>query len=197
MPPRFGLHGPDNPGIVAGMEAVAIYTDGACSGNPGPGGCAAVVVRGDRRTELAQGYRWTTNNRMELAGAILALRTLAAGAQVEIHTDSQYVAKAFQENWILRWKANGWRTAAKKAVRNVDLWQALDAELAKHAARFRWVKGHAGHPENTRCDALAVAAGQGAELLVDGAFEQEHPRPSACGPPSRPVVPRGETLELF
>ena len=194
---RFGLHGAGNPGIVAGMEAVAIYTDGACSGNPGPGGCAAVVVRGDRRTELAQGYRWTTNNRMELAGAILALRTLAERAQVEIHTDSQYVAKAFQENWILRWKANGWRTAAKTAVRNVDLWQALDAELAKHAARFRWVKGHAGHPENTRCDALAVAAGQGAELLVDGAFEQEHPRPSAGGPPSRPVVPRGETLELF
>ena len=133
---------------------------------------------------------------MELTAVIRALQALKRPVSINIHTDSQYVQKGISQ-WIHNWKRNGWRTADRQPVKNVDLWQALDAELAKHAARFHWVKGHAGHPENTRCDALAVAAGQGAELLVDGAFEQDHPRPSAGGPPPRPVVPRGETLELF
>lgn len=178
------------------MTPVEIFTDGACSGNPGPGGCAAVLWCGDGRQELARGYRWTTNNRMELSGAILALQTLKARYSVTIYTDSKYMLNAFQENWILRWKANGWRTTARKAVQNIDLWKVLDAELAKHDAHFHWVKGHAGHPENTRCDALAVAAAHGAELLVDDEFEQVHPLPIAGSEPVS-TVKKGETFELF
>ena len=151
---------------------------------------------GNQRKEISRGYRWTTNNRMELSGAILALRTLKNGCAVEIHTDSKYVMDAFQAGWILRWKANGWRTTARKAVQNIDLWKTLDAELARHEARFHWVKGHGGHPENTRCDALAVAAAKGADLLVDAGYEQDHPFPAEGQAPVR-TVKRGETFELF
>ena len=178
------------------MNEVVIYTDGACSGNPGPGGCAAVLLPGGLRQEISRGYRWTTNNRMELSGVILALRMLKGRCSVDIHTDSQYVMNAFQKKWIGRWKANGWRTTAKTAVRNIDLWKALDAELAQHEARFHWVKGHSDHPENTRCDVLAVAAIQSADLLVDEEFERDSPRPAEDGSPIR-TVKRGETLELF
>lgn len=176
------------------MTPIAIYTDGACSGNPGPGGCAAVLVQDGQRRELAQGYRRTTNNRMELSAVILALRTLTDRHQVDIHTDSRYVMAAFESSWILRWKANGWRTTARKPVLNIDLWKALDTELARHEARFHWVKGHSGHPENTRCDELAVAAAKGADLPDDAGFEQDRPEPVAG---QAPAVKVGETLELF
>ena len=178
------------------MSTVAIFTDGACSGNPGPGGCAAVIRRDRLRTEIARGFRWTTNNRMELSGAILALRTLNDRCSVEIHTDSKYVMEAFHSGWILRWKANGWRTTSNKAVQNIDLWKELDAELARHDARFRWVKGHGDNPENTRCDALAVAAAKETALRVDAEYEQDHPFPPEK-PGPRPTVKRGETRELF
>ena len=178
------------------MKTVAIFTDGACSGNPGPGGCAAVIRCGDQRQELSRGYRRTTNNRMELSGAILALRELKDGCSVEITTDSTYVMNAFQEGWIRRWKANGWRTASKHAVQNIDLWMQLDAELGRHDFQFRWVKGHGDHPENNRCDALAVAAAKGADLLVDAGYEQDHPLPAEGQAPVR-TVKRGETFGLF
>lgn len=178
------------------MKPVVIFTDGACSGNPGPGGCAAVLMQGGQRKEIFRGYRWTTNNRMELSGVILALQTLKTHCSVDIHTDSKYVMDAFQKNWILRWKANGWRTTAKTAVRNIDLWKALDAELAQHEARFHWVKGHSDQPENTRCDVLAVTAAKGADLLSDDEFEKDNPRPSGGEGPGR-TVKRGQTYELF
>ena len=176
------------------MTTVAIYTDGACSGNPGPGGCAAVLVQDGQRRQLAQGYRRTTNNRMELSAVVLALRTLSSRCHVAIYTDSRYVMEAFESGWIPRWKANGWRTTARKPVLNIDLWKALDTELARHEARFHWVKGHSGHPENTRCDELAVAAAKGADLPADDGFEQDHPLPAAG---QVPTVKIGETFGLF
>ena len=178
------------------MKKVVIHTDGACSGNPGPGGCAAVLRDGDLRQEISRGYRRTTNNRMELMGAILALQSLRDPCQVEIHSDSQYLVAAFEKRWIRRWKSNGWRTSAKAAVRNVDLWMTLDAELARHDARFHWVKGHADNPENARCDVLAVAASKGAPLHVDAGFEPDAPLPPDVSAPPRTVAP-GQTYELF
>lgn len=139
------------------MKRVAIYTDGACLGNPGPGGWAALVVmEGDER-ELTGFDPDTTNNRMELLAAIEGLRSLGDPAEVDLHTDSQYLRNGMTD-WLARWKRNGWRTAAKAPVKNVDLWQALDALAARHTIRWHWVRGHDGHPENERCDALANAA---------------------------------------
>ena len=181
---------PDTP------PAIALFTDGACSGNPGPGGCAAVLVCNGHRKELAQGFRRTTNNRMELSAVLLGLRSLQRRCRVEIHTDSKYVVGAFQEGWIRRWKVNGWRTSARKPVLNVDLWKALEGELAKHETHFTWVKGHAGHEENTRCDVLAVAASKGTDFLVDAEFERDNPLPSDKVP-APPTVKLGETFELF
>lgn len=133
---------------------VEIFTDGACSGNPGPGGWGAILRwRGEER-EIKGGEPETTNNRMELMAAIQALETLKRGVRAELHTDSTYVQKGITE-WIHGWKARGWKTAAKKPVKNVDLWQRLDAALAGHDVSWHWVKGHAGHPENERADELA------------------------------------------
>jgi ribonuclease HI len=139
------------------MRRAAIYTDGACLGNPGPGGWAALVVTdGDERV-LTGFDPATTNNRMELLAAIEGLRSLPDDTEVDLHTDSQYLRNGMTE-WLPRWKRNGWRTAAKTAVKNVDLWQALDALATRHRVRWHWVRGHDGHPENERCDALANAA---------------------------------------
>lgn len=133
---------------------VQIYTDGACSGNPGPGGWGAILRFGELEKELNGGERNTTNNRMELTAAISALEALKRPAVVDITTDSQYVRDGITK-WIHGWKRNGWRTADKKPVKNVDLWQRLDTALHQHEVRWHWVKGHAGHAENERADQLA------------------------------------------
>ena len=135
---------------------VVIYTDGACSGNPGPGGWGAVLISKDREKQICGGEPATTNNRMELMAAIQALEALTRPCKVELHTDSQYVRTGITE-WLPGWKARGWRTAARQPVKNVDLWQRLDALVsgAGHAIEWRWVKGHAGDPGNERADALA------------------------------------------
>ena len=133
---------------------VTIYTDGACSGNPGPGGWGAVLLFGKHERDLWGGEAHTTNNRMELTAAIQALGALTRPCRVELHTDSQYVRQGITE-WMPGWKARGWLTADKKPVKNDDLWKALDAARARHEVTWRWVKGHAGHPLNERADALA------------------------------------------
>ncbi len=133
---------------------VTIYTDGACKGNPGPGGWGAILFYGDKKKEICGGEPATTNNRMELMGAISALELLNRPCKVELHTDSQYVMKGIQE-WIRGWKARGWKTADKSPVKNDDLWKRLDAARERHDVDWRWVKGHAGHPLNERADQLA------------------------------------------
>jgi ribonuclease HI len=134
--------------------AVVVYTDGACSGNPGPGGWGAILISGAHRKELSGGEAGTTNNRMELLAAISALEALKAPSRVELHTDSKYVQDGIGK-WIHGWKKNGWRTAAKTPVKNAELWQRLDAARNRHEVDWRWVKGHAGHVENERADELA------------------------------------------
>ena len=136
---------------------VIIHTDGACSGNPGPGGWGAILEWNGHRKEIRGGEPHTTNNRMELTAAIMALEALKRPCTVEIHTDSQYLRQGITA-WILAWKRNGWRTADKKPVKNVDLWQRLDAALAHHQVRWHWVRGHAGHDLNERADELARGA---------------------------------------
>ena len=131
-----------------------VYTDGACRGNPGPGGWGALVLQGNERSEYFGGEAETTNNRMELQAAIEALQRLPQGARVELHTDSQYLRNGITQ-WMKNWKKNGWRTAARKPVKNVDLWQKLDREASKHAINWCWVKAHAGNPGNETADALA------------------------------------------
>lgn len=139
---------------MAMTDAITIWTDGACSGNPGPGGWGAILRAGDREKELFGGSPATTNNRMELMAAIMALEALKRPSEVDLHTDSQYV-RGGVTGWINGWKRNGWRTADKKPVKNIELWQQLDAATERHRIRWHWVKGHAGHPENERADALA------------------------------------------
>ncbi len=135
---------------------VEIFTDGACSGNPGPGGWGAVLRYGTAEKELSGGESGTTNNRMEMMAAIVALETLTRPSQIDLHTDSTYLRDGITK-WIHGWKRNGWKTAAKKPVKNVDLWQRLEKALERHEVAWHWVKGHAGHPENERADALARA----------------------------------------
>ena len=138
------LHGPE----------VTIYTDGACKGNPGPGGWGALMIAGDNRRELCGGELATTNNRMELTAAIEALRALKRPTRVRLFTDSKYVMQGI-ETWIHGWKKNCWRTSDKKPVKNMDLWQALDTLVAAQQIEWRWVKGHSGDPGNERADALS------------------------------------------
>lgn len=135
-------------------EAVEIYTDGACKGNPGPGGWGALLRWGAHEKELFGGEACTTNNRMELTAVIRALAALDRQMSVDVHTDSQYVQKGITE-WMTGWKRRGWKTADRKPVKNEDLWRELDDLVARHRVRWHWVRGHAGHPENERADALA------------------------------------------
>ncbi len=137
-----------------GVARVRIYTDGACKGNPGPGGWGALLQLDGREKELCGGEPDTTNNRMELTAVIRALEALKRHCAVDLYTDSQYVQKGISE-WIVAWKRRGWKTADKKPVKNVDLWLELDQLVAGHAIQWHWVKGHAGHPENERADQLA------------------------------------------
>lgn len=136
------------------MKTVSIWTDGACSGNPGPGGWGALLRYGDTERELYGGEEETTNNRMELTAAIEALSALKQPCKVELTTDSQYV-KGGITGWIINWKKNGWKTANKKPVKNADLWQRLDEAVQRHEVNWHWIKGHAGHEENERADELA------------------------------------------
>ena len=139
------------------MKTVEIFTDGACSGNPGPGGWGAVLRFAGKEKELSGGEKETTNNRMELTAVIRALSALKEPCKVRLTTDSKYVCDAINQRWVYGWRANGWRKADKKPTLNVDLWEELLPLLETHEVEFLWVKGHAGHPENERCDALAVA----------------------------------------
>ncbi len=137
-------------------KKVEIFTDGACSGNPGPGGWGAVLRFGQREKELCGGEKETTNNRMELTAVIEALSALKEPCSVKLTTDSKYVCDAVTKGWVYSWKQNGWKKADKKPALNVDLWEKLLPLLDTHEVEFCWVKGHAGHPENERCDTLAV-----------------------------------------
>ena len=139
------------------MTEVHIYTDGACRGNPGPGGWGALLISGDARRELSGAETATTNNRMELMAAIEALRALKRPVRVTLHTDSKYVCTGIEE-WLPQWKQRGWKTADRKPVKNVDLWQALDEARAPHHITWKWVKGHAGNEGNEHVDQLANAA---------------------------------------
>ncbi len=139
------------------MTTIHIYTDGACRGNPGPGGWGALLIAGDAEKELSGAEPMTTNNRMELMGAIMALGALKRAAAARLHTDSKYVCTGISQ-WLPAWKARGWRTADKKPVKNQDLWELLDAENQRHDITWVWVKGHSGNAGNERVDALANAA---------------------------------------
>ena len=162
--------------MAAKLPHVVAYTDGSSRGNPGPGGYGAVLSFVDsggttHERELSAGYRLTTNNRMELMGAIAALEALNRPCEVELHSDSQYLVNAFNKRWIAGWQARGWKNASKQPVKNPDLWQRLIAAAAPHQVTWVWVKGHAGHEQNERADGLATEAADGEELLVDEAFE--------------------------
>ena len=138
------------------MKKVCIYTDGACSGNPGPGGWAAILTYGENERELSGGESATTNNRMELMAVISALTALKESCEVELWTDSQYIEKAINEGWLAGWKRRGWKRKGGE-LKNIELWQELDRLLGLHRVNFNWLKGHDGHEYNERCDALAVA----------------------------------------
>ncbi len=147
------------------MKHIDIYADGACSGNPGPGGYGAILVFGERRKELSRGYFNTTNNRMELSGAIAALSALKEPCEVTLTSDSKYLIDAITKGWAKSWRAKGWIKADKKPALNPELWEELLRLLEIHRVSFVWVKGHAGHPMNERCDRLAVEAASRAKTL--------------------------------
>ena len=149
------------------MKSIVIYTDGACLGNPGPGGWGALLRYRDIERELSGGEPQTTNNRMELMAAIVALETLTEPCRVDLHTDSQYVRQGITE-WLRNWVRRGWKTAAGGAVKNQDLWQRLQAASERHTIDWHWVKGHSGHPENERADRLAAAARNQLRVKVTG-----------------------------
>jgi ribonuclease HI len=153
-------------------EVIEIYTDGACKGNPGPGGYGVVLVRGDRKKELSGGFRKTTNNRMELLACIEGLRSLKRSCSVVLTSDSKYVVNAIVKGWAKKWRSNGWMLTGSRPAKNADLWTILLDQCDAHTVRFEWVKGHSNHPENERCDELAVAASQLKELPADPGFEQ-------------------------
>lgn len=142
------------------LTKVDIFTDGACSGNPGPGGFGTILRANGVEKEISDGDPQTTNNRMELLAVITGLKALKRPCDVTIYTDSKYVADGINNGWAESWKRNGWRKADKKPAQNIDLWDDLLTELQKHKYKIIWIKGHAGHPENERCDRLAVAAYQ-------------------------------------
>ena len=152
-------------------KQITIYTDGACSGNPGPGGYGAALRYGRRSKELSAGYRKTTNNRMELLAVISGLETLKSPCEVTIYSDSRYIVDAVNKGWARRWKANGWRRNKKERAVNPDLWARLLTLLDTHDTVFRWVKGHAGNEGNERADTLAVAASKSDDLAIDEGYE--------------------------
>ena len=163
---------------------VVIHTDGACSGIPGPGGWGAILAFGDREKELKGGEAHTTNNRMELMAAISALEALNKPCTIDLHTDSEYLRQGIT-SWIVGWKRNGWRTADKKPVKNVDLWRRLEAAIERHEVRWHWVRGHAGHAQNERADALAREAIAAMRAGALGALSPARPLPDKPMPRKR------------
>lgn len=155
------------------VKRVSIWTDGACSGNPGPGGWGAILRFGDQEKELCGGEALTTNNRMELMAAIMALEALTRPCAVDLYTDSQYLRSGVT-TWIAAWKARGWRTADKKPVKNVDLWRRLEAAEARHDVDWHWVKGHAGHEMNERADLLARRGLTATRLAGNTSIKKPH-----------------------
>ena len=153
------------------MKHVVMHTDGACSGNPGPGGYGAVMQFGNHRTELSGGFRRTTNNRMELLAVIAGFEALKEPCAVTVYSDSKYVVDAVGKGWAKRWRANGWRRNKREKAENPDLWARLLDLLDTHDVEFRWIKGHAGDADNERADALAVAASGDKHLGVDEGYE--------------------------
>ena len=153
------------------LKEITIFTDGGCHGNPGPGGWAVILQYGSRTKELSGGERDTTNNRMELRAAIAGLASLNEPCSVTVYTDSQYVRRGIIE-WIHKWKARGWMRTARQPVKNADLWRAVDAEATRHQVKWTWLKGHAGHPENERCDELAAA--EIARIRSSGSMDKSH-----------------------
>ena len=148
------------------LQKIEVFTDGACLGNPGPGGWAALLRSGMREKALVGAEAMTTNNRMELMAAIAGIEALKRACSVDLTTDSQYVRRGVEE-WMPRWKANGWKTSDKQPVKNRDLWERLDAALASHDVRWHWVKGHAGHAENERVDVLAREAAEAIKATLE------------------------------
>jgi ribonuclease HI len=146
------------------MKKIELYTDGACSGNPGPGGYGAILKFGNNEKELSEGYFITTNNRMELMAIIAGLESLKESCKVSIYSDSKYIVDAVNQGWARKWEANGWRRNKKEMAKNIDLWVRLLDLIDEHQTEFNWVKGHAGHPENERCDRLAVSASENPTL---------------------------------
>ena len=157
---------------ASSLHEVEIYTDGGCINNPGPGGYGVILIHKDRRKELSGGFRRTTNNRMEILAAIKGLEALRSRCRVTIHSDSQYLVNAMEQGWARRWQANGWRRNQKERAINPDLWERLLSLLEKHQVRFKWVRGHAGHPENERADELARSAALGKDLAIDEMYER-------------------------
>jgi ribonuclease HI len=156
------------------LKEVEIFTDGACRGNPGPGGYGVVLKSGTHRRELSGGFARTTNNRMELLAAIAGLEELKQPCRVMVSSDSRYLVNAMTRGWLQKWKGLGWRRGPGQRLRNEDLWKRLDVVCGQHELHWQWVKGHAGHVENERCDFLAVAAAEGDDLPSDeGYLEQE------------------------
>jgi ribonuclease HI len=149
------------------MKQITIYSDGACSGNPGPGGYGTIIKYNGVEKELSGGFRNTTNNRMEIMGAIAGLEALKEPCEVTIITDSQYLVNTIEKGWAEKWKANGWMRNNKDKALNVDLWERMLKLTQIHNVTFNWIKGHNGHPENERCDSLAVSAASRRDLPVD------------------------------
>ncbi len=152
-------------------KQLQIYTDGSCLGNPGPGGWGAILRYSGTERELSGGFRLTTNNRMEILAAIEALDALKEPCQADLYTDSQYVCNAVEQRWLANWRRNGWKTSAKKPVKNRDLWERLLPLLERHQVRFKWIRGHVGHAENERCDELARAAASSPGQPEDTGFD--------------------------
>ncbi|WP_192901167.1 MULTISPECIES: ribonuclease HI [Okeania] len=152
------------------IPEVTIYTDGACSGNPGPGGYGIVIITDKQRQELSGGYKLTTNNRMELMAAILGLQTLESACDVTLYTDSKYIVDAITKGWAKRWRANDWKRNKKDKAMNPDLWEKLLDLCNQHQVEFFWVRGHSGNIENERCDKLAVQASQQPNLPQDSGY---------------------------
>ncbi|HTX80486.1 MAG TPA: ribonuclease HI [Longilinea sp.] len=161
------------------MNLVTIYTDGACTGNPGPGGYGAVVVNGHQRQELSGGFRMTTNNRMELMAAIEALKSLIEPSKVKLYSDSKYLVDAMTLGWTDQWKSNRWRNSSKQKVSNSDLWKELLQQCSRHQVTFAWVQGHAGNRENERCDYLSTTAARRRNLPPDKGYEGKTESPPA------------------
>ena len=161
------------------LKHVTIYTDGACIGNPGPGGYGVVLIYEGRRKELSGGYRMTTNNRMEIMAATVALEALKKRCRVTLYSDSQYLVRAMSQGWAKRWQAKGWMRNRRERALNADLWETLLQLCDHHEVDFRWVKGHARSPENLRCDELAMQAAQQKDLPADYGYERMLQFPAA------------------